>query len=532
MVVWNQPRSTWTDALPGYEFISLDEAWRRRDKKHGHSPHDMPCRIICDTCEQMNGQVVVSFSANEAFVHRYRNSQAWFSHDFMSGMLYLIQHDAHMTEPPHRSEHKLLLVQREFSQQSHDEMGSYGDATHLVLLAHRHSHFVILYFDISGRHVTVFDGLSMNISNWEKQVVNTLKWFGLQSPDAECKAESNESTAVNRSGARTKDVVIELVFDGSPATSWTMSKDRSYKQSDGVSCGPIACLKVMELYGIVPEGEIERMGADIKAYRGAVMDYYSTMIVRYYNDLKVLMRSDERLTKIREKEKLAEIREKEKRQKEKEKEKRQKESGKNSGTTEVTRTTEVTSNSREDEARSLAMTKKNKKQAESAEKEMKRAGKAALDSGAGPGAVVTLHVDYRTHSHAQGLIAIVYDFKEKTGGILVCCDHGVITHSGTKADYWVPADKYNVVAKKDQAIPLPADLESVRNLVLRGEFKPRTCPRISYAKLHEINISATSPIKKTKGCQCKGGLCTKSCGCRKKGVTCHSGCLCLGNCSV
>ena len=174
----------------------------------------------------------------------------------------------------------------------------------------------------------------------------------------------------------------------------------------------------------------------------------------------------------------------------------------------MTRTTEVTSNSREDEARSLAMTKKNKKQAESAEKEMKRAGKAALDSGAGPGAVVTLHVDYRTHSHAQGLIAIVYDFKEKTGGILVCCDHGVITHSGTKADYWVPADKYNVVAKKDQAIPLPADLESVRNLVLRGEFKPRTCPRISYAKLHEINISATSPIKKTKGCQCKGGLCT------------------------
>ena len=147
----------------------------------------------------------------------------------------------------------------------------------------------------------------MKISNWQKQVVDTLKWFGLQSPDAECKAESNESMAVNRSGARTKDVVIELVFDGSPATSWTMSKDRSYKQSDSVSCGPNACLKVMELYGIVPQGEIERMGADIKAYRVAVMDYYSTMIVRYYNSLKVLMRSDERLTKIREKEKLAKI---------------------------------------------------------------------------------------------------------------------------------------------------------------------------------------------------------------------------------
>jgi hypothetical protein len=72
---------------------------------------------------------------------------------------------------------------------------------------------------------------------------------------------------------------------------------------------------------------------------------------------------------------------------------------------------------------------------------MKHCGNAAMESGAAPGAVVTLKVDYRTHSHAQGLLAIVYIVK-KTGGILVCCDHGVITHSGTKREYWVPFDKY------------------------------------------------------------------------------------------
>ena len=68
------------------------------------------------------------------------------------------------------------------------------------------------------------------------------------------------------------------------------------------------------------------------------------------------------------------------------------------------------------------------KQAENILKAIKRCGSAAIDSGAVPGAVVTLKVDYRTHSHAQSLIAIVYNVK-KTGGILVCCDHGVITHS-------------------------------------------------------------------------------------------------------
>jgi hypothetical protein len=111
------------------------------------------------------------------------------------------------------------------------------------------------------------------------------------------------------------------------------------------------------------------------------------------------------------------------------------------------------------------MTERNKRQAASALKEIKRCGIAAIKSGAEVGAVCTLKVDYRTHSHAQGLIAIVYDVKT-TGSILVCCDHGVITHSGTKAEYWVPVDKYSIVARKDEGCPLPTDLANVRQMVL------------------------------------------------------------------
>ena len=66
----------------------------------------------------------------------------------------------------------------------------------------------------------------------------------------------------------------------------------------------------------------------------------------------------------------------------------------------------------------IALFKKNK-QAVQAAKEIKKCGRAAIESGAAPGAVVTLKVDYRTHSHGQGLLAIVYDVKQ-TGGILVC----------------------------------------------------------------------------------------------------------------
>lgn len=42
-----------------------------------------------------------------------------------------------------------------------------------------------------------------------------------------------------------------------------------------------------------------------------------------------------------------------------------------------------------------------------------------LAVGAGIGAVVSLKVDHRTHSRAQGLLVLVYEMKESTGGLMV-----------------------------------------------------------------------------------------------------------------
>jgi hypothetical protein len=182
-----------------------------------------------------------------------------------------------------------------------------------------------------------------------------------------------------------------------------------------------------------------------------------------------------------------------------------------------------------DDVRATSMEMKNKRQEVSAMKAIKQFGYAAILAGAAVGAVVSLKVDYRTHSHANGLIAIVYAVKEGTGGILVCCEHGVITHSGTKGDYWVPYDKYKVFATKDEEAALTPDIEEIRKQVLAGTFNAAAQKRISYAKLHDLTIQSSSPIKRGKGCSCKKG-CKKGCGCKKFGYKCHSGCLCNGNC--
>ena len=265
---------------------------------------------------------------------------------------------------------------------------------------------------------------------------------------------------------------------------WKVTNDRSYKQSDGVSCGPIACLKVMEIYGIVQPGRVEFLSNFHNGDRTTVMDYYADCVEKYNDGIKAELHMLESIIDTR-----------------------------------------ATYGRKQpaDSIRKVAMEKKNLKQKESAKKAMamERAGAAAIESGAAPGAVVSLKVDYRTHSHAQGLLAIIYQAKE-TGGISVCCKHKVITHSGTKGDYWVPVDVYIVIAKADKDAPLPSALQATRDQVLGDKFNPKNRPRISYAKHHELMIAASSPIKKGKRCKCKGGKCGKSCGCQKKGYSCHS----------
>jgi hypothetical protein len=103
---------------------------------------------------------------------------------------------------------------------------------------------------------------------------------------------------------------------------------------------------------------------------------------------------------------------------------------------------------------------KNCKQETSAIKAMKICGRAAHEIGVGIDALVSLKVDYCTHCHAQGLLAIVYRFHTDTDGILVCCEHGAVTHDGRSNSYWVPYDNYKIIATNNSAIPISKKLQA------------------------------------------------------------------------
>jgi hypothetical protein len=85
-------------------------------------------------------------------------------------------------------------------------------------------------------------------------------------------------------------MVVEHCFDDGQQP-WIVTNERTYRQSDGFNCGPIACLKVMELYGFLQVGSIPKIGESIRGYRSVVMEYYNQAVIKYDRDLKMHFRT-------------------------------------------------------------------------------------------------------------------------------------------------------------------------------------------------------------------------------------------------
>jgi hypothetical protein len=75
---------------------------------------------------------------------------------------------------------------------------------------------------------------------------------------------------------------VTMIFGQSAA--WTVFLLPFLEQVDGNSCGPIACLKLMEIYHVITADEI--MASD-KSYREIVFNHQAKMITNLNSELLV-----------------------------------------------------------------------------------------------------------------------------------------------------------------------------------------------------------------------------------------------------
>lgn len=439
--------------------------------------------------------------------------------------------------------------------------------TRVVSAFHASSHFVVAEMDLSSNLCTISDGLKMPLYTWKKHIINVLQ---------RCKRMDLGSTYFFDESDNTLE--FQWVFT---TEKWTIRHDPSFvQQKDGFNCGPLACMKMEEIF------LDETIFDGIDCYRGFVTDRFAGMVRLYDAELCVSVstrRSTNRTTASNdisidcwclEDTAPSELTIKlpccRKHQHAKcafewfdisgtcglcRKEVKEIEfqrckipvveilnsnaTGKidshfktapslkpfrNPSEPLSTASDEDSTPLRDaDRMRKMCSKSKRKCQEHQAEKMIKLRKKQ--DTGVGIGAIVTIALDKRDFTMASGVRAVVYDVKEETGGILACCEYGVIVHDN--ADYWIPSDRYGVTASPDDTAVLTDGLMSIREEVLGKSFDPSAKERVTLSKAMK-DFTGRSPRKRA-ACKCRG-RCSNSCGCRRRNVVCSSSCGCGGNC--
>ena len=121
--------------------------------------------------------------------------------------------------------------------------------THFVSVVWNRQHYTVLYYDIDKCSVTVFDGLNQDIRKWQDHIIHTVKTYGLKLLFSSASCEFWYEVYVDervrkRTQLERRDMALEICFDDSKNESWHVQNEQSYMQCDGVSCGPITCLKL------------------------------------------------------------------------------------------------------------------------------------------------------------------------------------------------------------------------------------------------------------------------------------------------
>ncbi len=116
---------------------------------------------------------------------------------------------------------------------------------------HTKLQYVVMEITVDTKTIKIFDGLRYDLLEWKDHVIRVMRNCILVNRNIEPSAgQFIADTAVSEMVGRSRkpqesvngyDVVIAL-------QRWQLERGSFLHQSDGNNCGPIACLKIMELF--------------------------------------------------------------------------------------------------------------------------------------------------------------------------------------------------------------------------------------------------------------------------------------------
>lgn len=276
------------------QLYSVDWAWKtgkkiqaiRRgghNKRHEKEYNFVFPMLLCECCCWAGFQIVPI--GDSTYQSDCENSKRWWDTDFIAAFTTLVAHESHVDCHLRSIKNtQLIHCPHPNIHPAESECKSlHANVERLVSVLHDVDHFSVLEINIHRRSMTVYDGLKRELKRWDNHITNILRRCKLMTQDC-------SSTHVSKSDWRGMEV-RKIVISEDNSNFWTVESDVKIQQNDTYNCGPIACMKVMELFRS-PEYELfDPTMHDIGIYRHIVMDAFKRLVARFSSDLKVTVRT-------------------------------------------------------------------------------------------------------------------------------------------------------------------------------------------------------------------------------------------------
>jgi hypothetical protein len=119
--------------------------------------------------------------------------------------------------------------------------------TKVAAVMHDMDHYFVMVIDIPEKAVVIFDGLYKDLHKWMDHVISGMKQcMLLGSNDAICHT-ANEPSLSNVGGSRRPQKAIHGYLLLLGLEKWRLERGDLVKQVVTFNCGPIACLKILEI---------------------------------------------------------------------------------------------------------------------------------------------------------------------------------------------------------------------------------------------------------------------------------------------
>ena len=268
------------------KLMKVDEGWndktviKQQIKSEWRRPLSYKCLYPRLYCEECDADCYIC-GYDEKYLDAHSKNKGWYDTKFINIFSRMVCHVGHSKDPSKKGQKtpntpELLICVFPV------DMASYNNEAieviqpkkdRLVVLFCVESHYAVCEVILKDRVMRISDGLDKPLSKWSPQAEYVLKKIGVVPPD----------TYVNIIG---RQMGATIVMNGIPP--WNLLPDDFLHQSDEHNCGPIACLKFMDLFHIMPKADIEKSK---QTYRQLVTQQYSVLFEKMKFDLVIAQRT-------------------------------------------------------------------------------------------------------------------------------------------------------------------------------------------------------------------------------------------------